>query len=79
MLAKMALKCIMCVTNLHSLWTTGKVASVDIAASKEFPVALGIFTFYSCNDRVYSYPQCVNYKHLLSIVPVWCLILYFFY
>ena len=46
-----------------------EVASVDIAAAMEIPVALGIFTFYKYADRVNSYPQYVNYKHLLSIVP----------
>ena len=59
----------MCVTtslsNLRSLWTTGKVASVDIAAAMELPVALGIFTFYKYADRVNSYPQYVNYKHII--------------
>ena len=53
----------MCVTT--SLWTTGKVASVDIAAAMELPVALGIFTFCKYAYRVNSYPQYVNYKHII--------------
>lgn len=58
---------------------TGKVVSVDVAAAAVFPVALRIFTFYLYNDRVYSYPQHVNYKHLLSfIVPALFFILHFF-